>query len=121
MAEFWFKLEGEMPSHAKAEPAFAGQSTKMDLPKDALIVRKCREELGWSRAVLARKLDCSRVLVLYWEQGLRSTPPQVTEWIATLAAAHRALPPPRDWRVQSEVPPGAPHKQATSRKGDALS
>ena len=110
-----------MPSHAKAEPAFARQSSKTDLAQYTLIVRKCRQELGWSRAVLARKLDCSRVLVLYWEQGRRSIPPQVIEWISALAAAHRALPPPRDWRVQSEVPPGTPHKQATPQEGDALS
>lgn len=92
-----------MVGHAKAEPAFAEQSTKTDLPQDVLILRKCRQELSWSYADLAKKLSCSRVTVLYWEQGRRSIPPQVIKWISALAAAHRALPPPRDWRVHPRI------------------
>ena len=71
---------------------------------DALVFRESREELGWSCEDVAKRLGCSRVIVFYWDQGQRSVPSKVVDWISQLAALHRAFPPPVDWRQQSRVP-----------------
>ncbi|MBN8926428.1 MAG: helix-turn-helix transcriptional regulator [Rhodospirillales bacterium] len=63
------------------------------------VFRECREEIGWSYRDIAERLGCSGVTVLYWEKGQRTIPPKVSEWLFKLAALHRSLPPPADWRI----------------------
>lgn len=87
------------------------EPSETDMAQNILKFRKCLKELGWSHASLARQLDCSRVTIFYWDSGRMSIPPEVLKWIISLAAIHRTLPPPAEWRRN----PGYPHD--TLRKG----
>ncbi|MGH7747964.1 MAG: helix-turn-helix domain-containing protein [Candidatus Dormibacteria bacterium] len=91
--------------------------SEIELTEDILTFRRCREELGWSHASLARQLDCSRVTIFYWESGRTSIPPRVLEWIVSLAAIHRTLPPPADWRRNPGYPYDASRKGSTPEDG----
>jgi len=52
------------------------------------------DAIGWTQAELARKAGVTRTTALRWLAGAHPVPPSVGDWIRTLAAFHRANPPP---------------------------
>ncbi len=54
--------------------------------------------LRWSQRGLAEALGCDDRLVRRWAAGDAAIPAEIAGWLATLAATHRAHPPPETWR-----------------------
>jgi hypothetical protein len=56
------------------------------------------DAIGWSRAVLARKLglNSDRVIRL-WAAGSTPVPPSVARWLRQIAQTLEELPPPEEW------------------------
>lgn len=56
--------------------------------------------LRWTQRGLAEALTCDERLARRWASGAASVPLQVAEWLETLAATHKAHPPPQGWRTR---------------------
>ena len=54
--------------------------------------------LRWSQRGLAEALGCDDRLVRRWASGDAGVPAEVAAWLAKLARAHQADPPPQGWR-----------------------
>ena len=63
-------------------------------------LRECLAALHWSQRGLADVLDYSEGTVRGWARGARAVPPEVAEWLETLAAVHVAHPAPKGWNKQ---------------------
>ncbi|MDT7952834.1 MAG: hypothetical protein RQ966_15125 [Acetobacteraceae bacterium] len=60
--------------------------------------RDILDELHWSLRALAEMIGGDERNVRRWARGRLSVPEPVAEWLEIRLAAHRAHPPPRDWR-----------------------
>lgn len=56
-------------------------------------LRHCLATIRWSQQDLARALDMDERQVRRWAAGAR-IPPMIAIWLETLAAFHKAHPPP---------------------------
>jgi hypothetical protein len=59
--------------------------------------------IDWSNGRVAGQLGCTESLVRKWLAGRTPIPPPVGRWLAELAAAHTAHPPPAGWRVEQRL------------------
>ena len=57
-------------------------------------LRECLDALGWSQRGLADMLGLHETRVRRWARGLVEVPPEVAQWLETLAATHAAHPLP---------------------------
>ena len=71
----------------------------------------CLSAVGWNAPALARALGLEETTARRWLKGARPVPEAVAAWLEALAAAHRALPPPR---------PGGPTGRRGRPHGGAL-
>ncbi|MEJ5019276.1 hypothetical protein WH297_05925 [Ochrobactrum vermis] len=53
-------------------------------------LQHCLDDIGWTLAILARKLECHVALVEAWLSSEAEIPPKAAAWITALAACHRA-------------------------------
>ena len=72
-------------------------------------LRECLALLHWSQRGLADVLRYSEGTVRGWARGARPIPPEVAEWLETLAAVHLAHPLPDGWQLRGggTLPRGA--------------
>jgi len=70
---------------------------------DGSELRECLETIGWSMRHLATVLGRDETTVRRWGRDAPATPAQVAAWLALLAQAHRAAPPP----AMAQEPPQA--------------
>ena len=61
-------------------------------------LRECLDALGWSQRGLADILGLHETRVRRMARGLLPVPPEVAEWLETLAAVHLAHPLPQGWQ-----------------------
>ena len=61
-------------------------------------LRECLEALHWSQRGLADVLHHGEGTVRGWARGARPIPPNVADWLETLAAVHMAHPRPLGWQ-----------------------
>ena len=55
---------------------------------------RCREIMGCSTVVLAKRLDVPERLVRRWERDGATIPPRIAEWMTRIAALLAENPPP---------------------------
>lgn len=58
-------------------------------------LRDCIATLGWTLRGLGIQLGVGESRMRRWASGLYPVPPELAEWLERLAAAHKALPPPK--------------------------
>lgn len=56
--------------------------------------RACLDAIGWSGRALAALLDIDERQVRRWTSGQYAIPPDVGDWLETLADVHEHNPPP---------------------------
>ena len=59
------------------------------------------DAIGWNKRHLARQLQCDTNLPTRWARGDAAIPAQIAAWLTGLTGAHRAMPPPQDWRTRT--------------------
>ena len=64
-------------------------------------LRECLDALGWSQRGLADMLGLHETRVRRWARGLVEVPPEVAQWLETLAATHAAHPLPAGWQHEA--------------------
>lgn len=60
-------------------------------------LRECLDLMGWSQRGLGEMLGLHETRVRRWARGLLDVPPEVADWLETLAAVHAAHPMPDGW------------------------
>lgn len=59
-----------------------------------------RDQLGWSRLHLSRRLACDEKTIRRWEAGELAVPDAVADWLASVARAVDRLPAPDgSWKI----------------------
>jgi len=85
-----------MPSNRPSPPEFT-------IPMTAERLNWCLETIGWSRSVLAERLDIEGTTVARMCQGKSGIPNRVAVWIDTLAKIVLAVPVPHLWVRNSSI------------------
>lgn len=73
------------------------------------------DTIGWSLQQFAQIVDRNERTVRRWGNGGMEIPPEVAEWLETIAACHEANPPPRNPRRNTLVEEPAPSAHELAR------